>query len=134
MTTDFLTVSADETAQQVIDRLRELQPDADHVYYLYVTDADGLLVGTITLRGLIIADPEAQVASFTRPSRSRFGSTPMPRRLGRAIARYNLLALPVVDEQGRMMGIVTVDDAFERALGESWRKRLPETYAPADER
>jgi magnesium transporter len=55
-------------------------------------------------------------------------------QVGGAIARYNLLALPVVDREGRMQGIVTVDDAFERALGEGWRKRLPEIYEPAEDR
>jgi magnesium transporter len=54
--------------------------------------------------------------------------------VGAAIARYNLLALPVVDAEGRMQGMVTVDDALERALGEGWRKRLPEIYEPAEER
>src|SRR5207249_8964324 len=67
MTKDFITVSPQETAQQVIDRLRVLQPDANHVYYLYVTDADGDLLGTITLRGLIIADPGTKVREFIRP-------------------------------------------------------------------
>ncbi len=134
MTTDFLTVSAGETAQQVIDRMRDLQPDADHVYYLYVVDTDGVLVGTITLRGLIIADPDALVASFTRPEPISVRVDADGEEVAHAIARYNLLALPIVDEQGRMQGIVTVDDAFERALGEGWRKRLPETYVPADER
>ena len=51
-----------------------------------------------------------------------------------AIARYNLLALPVVDAEGRMQGIVTVDDALERALGEGWRQRLPAIFEPAEER
>ena len=64
MTTEFITVSAQETAQQVIDRLRSLRPDAAHVYYLYVVDDDGRLIGTITLRGLIIADPETPVREF----------------------------------------------------------------------
>ena len=50
-----------------------------------------------------------------------------------AIARYNLLALPVVDEEGQMQGVVTVDDAMERALGEGWRKRLPEIFEPVEE-
>ena len=55
-------------------------------------------------------------------------------QVGAAIARYNLLALPVVDDEGALLGIVTVDDAFERALGEGWRKRLPEIFEPADDR
>ena len=57
MTTDFLTISPEHTAQDVIDMLRERHPSADQVYYLYVTEPDGTLAGTITLRGLIVAQP-----------------------------------------------------------------------------
>jgi magnesium transporter len=134
MTTDFITVAADETAQQVIDRLRELKPEADHVYYLYVTEADGTLIGTITLRGLIIATPETRVRDFTRADPISVTVDTDADEAARAIARYNLLALPVVDDEGRMQGVVTVDDAFERALGEGWRRRLPEIFEPVEER
>jgi Mg/Co/Ni transporter MgtE len=134
MTTDFITVTPEMTAEQVIERLRELHPDADQVYYLYVADADGMLVGTITLRGLIVAAPETAVGDFMRPDPISVGVDLDAEQVGGAIARYNLLALPVVDREGRMQGIVTVDDAFERALGEGWRKRLPEIYEPAEDR
>ena len=134
MTTDFITVTPEMTAEQVIERLRELHPDADQVYYLYVTDADGMLVGTITLRGLIVAAPETTVSAFMRPDPISVGVDLDAEQVGAAIARYNLLALPVVDAEGRLQGIVTVDDALERALGEGWRKRLPEIYEPAEER
>ncbi len=134
MTTDFITVTPDTSAEQVIERLRELHPDADHVYYLYVADADGVLVGTITLRSLIVARPETPVSEFMRPDPISVALDLDAEQVGAAIARYNLLALPVVDAEGRMQGIVTVDDAFERALGPGWRKRLPEIYEPAEER
>lgn len=134
MTTDFITVTPETTAEQVIERMRELHPDADLVYYLYVTNADGLLVGTITLRGLIVARPETPVRDFMRPDPISVALDLDAEQVGAAIARYNLLALPVVDTEGRMQGIVTVDDALERALGEGWRKRLPEIYEPAEER
>jgi magnesium transporter len=134
MTTDFITITPEMTAEQVIDRLRELHPDADQVYYLYVTDAEGMLVGTITLRGLIVAAPDTAVRDFMRPDPISVGVDLDAEQVGAAIARYNLLALPVVDVEGRMQGIVTVDDALERALGEGWRKRLPEIYEPAEDR
>jgi magnesium transporter len=133
MTTDFLTISPDQTAQQVIDMLRERHPSADQVYYLYVTDPDGTLAGTITLRGLIVASPETPVREFMRPDPISVAVDVDAEQVGAAIARYNLLALPVVDAEGKMQGIVTVDDAFERALGEGWRKRLPEIFEPAEE-
>jgi CBS domain-containing protein/sporulation protein YlmC with PRC-barrel domain len=134
MTTDFLTVSANETAQDVIERLRKLQPDADHVYYLYALDPEGVLVGTVTLRGLVIADPSTPIREITRPEPISIRVDADEDEVARAIARYNLLALPVVDEEGRMQGVVTVDDALERALGEGWRKRLPELFEPVEER
>jgi magnesium transporter len=134
MTTDFITVSPDETAQQVIDRLRELAPSADQVYYLYVTDADRRLLGTVTLRGLIVANPSTRVSAFTRPEPISVEVGIDAEEVAAAIARYNLLALPVVDAEGRMQGIVTVDDAFERALGEGWRRRLPAIFEPAEEK
>lgn len=134
MTTDFITISADETAQKVIDRLRELRPDAAHVYYLYVVDSDGVLMGTVTLRGLIVADPDTPVRDFTRLEPISVAVDAEADEVARAIARYNLLALPVVDQAGRILGVVTVDDAFERALGEGWRKRLPEVFEPVEER
>jgi len=134
MTTDFITVTPEMTAEQVIERLRALHPDADLVYYLYVTDGEGILVGTITLRGLIVAAPETAVRDFMRPDPISVGVDLDAEEVGAAIARYNLLALPVVDAEGRMQGIVTVDDALERALGEGWRKRLPEIYEPAEDR
>jgi len=134
MTTDFITVTPETTAEQVIDRLRELHPDADQVYYLYVTDGDGVLVGTITLRGLIVAAPDTPVRDFMRGDPISVTVDLDAEQVGAAIARYNLLALPVVDDEGRMHGIVTVDDALERALGEGWRKRLPEIFEPAEER
>ena len=134
MTTEFITISIDETAQQVIDRLRALAPPADRTYYLYVTDADGHLEGTVTLRGLIVAQPETPVREFMRRDPISVEASLDAEQVGAAIARYNLLALPVVDDDGRMLGMVTVDDALERALGEGWRRRLPEIFEPAEDR
>jgi len=134
MTTDFFTLSADQTASEVIEMLRRLAPPADQVYYLYVTDADGVLIGTITLRGLIVSEPQTTVREFLRPDPISVTVDTDAAEVGLAIARYNLLALPVVDEEGHLQGIVTVDDALERALGEGWRKRLPEVFEPAEER
>jgi magnesium transporter len=134
MTTDFITLTAEQTAGEVIEMLRTLAPAADQVYYLYVTDANGVLVGTITLRGLVVADPATPVREFLRADPISVTLETDAGEAGLAIARYNLLALPVVDEAGRLRGIVTVDDALERALGEGWRKRLPEVFEPAEER
>jgi len=134
MTTDFITVSEDATAQEVIDQLRQLEPDAEQVYYLYVTDADGRLVGTVTLRNLIVAHPDARVRSFMRPEPISIEVDLEHDEVATVMARYNLLALPVVDSDGRLQGIITVDDALDHALGERWRRRHPELFEPAEQR
>jgi len=88
----------------------------------------------VTLRGLIVANPSTPVSAFTRPEPISVEVGIDAEEVAAAIARYNLLALPVVDSEGRMQGIVTVDDAFERALGEGWRRRLPAIFEPAEEK
>ena len=77
-----------------------------------MTDPDGILVGTITLRSLIVARPDTPVRDFMRPDPISVALDLDAEQVGAAIARYNLLALPVVDADGRMQGIVTVDDAL----------------------
>jgi magnesium transporter len=93
-----------------------------------------MLLAAVTLRSLIGAQPATPVSEFMRSDPISVGADLDAEQVGAAIARYNLLALPVVDGEGRMLGIVTVDDAFERALGEGWRKRLPEIFEPTEER
>lgn len=134
MTTELFIIGLDETAGSVIARLRDVAPAADQVYYLYVTDAEGVLVGTVTLRGLIVAAESTPIHEIMRPDPISVETDTDAEDVARAIARYNLLALPVVDAGGHLVGAVTVDDAFERALGEGWRKRLPELFEPAEER
>src|SRR5918998_2787567 len=67
MTTEFIAVAAELTAAQTIDRLRELEPDAETIYYIYVTDDDGRLVGVLSLRDLIVARPDTVIASVMIP-------------------------------------------------------------------
>ena len=63
MTTEFVAVPAHLTAAETIDRLRELEPDAETIYYVYVTDDDGRLVGVLSLRDLIVAPPASTVVA-----------------------------------------------------------------------
>ena len=109
MTTDFVALPAELTAQQAIDRLRELRPDPELTYYLYVIDGQGRLDGVISLRDLVVAKPEQKVAAL--------------------IAKYDLLALPVVDARHKLIGTVTVDDVVEIMLPRGWKKRSSRTLA-----
>ena len=124
MTTEFVAVPEHLTAAQTIDRLRELEPDAETIYYVYVTDDDDRLVGVLSLRDLIVAAPSAQIAEVMIREPVAVAILAHRDDVAEIVARYNLLAVPVVDEEDRLVGIVTVDDVVEAVVPDS-RKRRP---------
>lgn len=148
MTRAFLSLNGNWTAERAIQYLRRVRPDAETAYYLYVVDAGGRLEGIVSLRDLIIAAPEALIADVMSREVVSARSDMDQEQMARLVQRYDLVALPVVDENSRLVGIVTVDDAIdiveeeatedilklagigvkERALSpvmESARRRLP---------
>ena len=129
MTTEFVAVPATLTAADTIDRLRELEPDAETIYYVYVTDDEGRLVGVLSLRDLIVARPETRIAEVMIDEPVAVGALADQDEVAEVVAHYNLLAVPVVDDAGRLVGIVTVDDAIDTVLPTAWKKRLPRLFA-----
>lgn len=128
MTTEFIPISRQMTAQQVIDRLRESAPEAETVYYVYVTDEDERLVGVISLRDLIISPADKLVENFMVSKVIHVHLDANIVTIAQAMERYNLLALPVVDDENRIQGIVTVDDTLEQILPEEWKQRVPRIW------
>jgi len=129
MTTEFVAVRDDLTAEQTIQRLRELEPDAETIYYIYVVDDAGRLVGVLSLRDLIVASPGAPVRDFMYPEPVAVGLLADQDEVAQAVARYNLLAVPVVDDDGGLEGIVTIDDAIDTVLPSGWKHRLPRLFS-----
>ena len=129
MTTEFVAVPAELTASRTIDRLRELEPDAETIYYVYVVDAARRLVGVLSLRDLIVARPDAPIGEVMIAEPVAVPVTADRDDVASVVARYNLLAVPVVDAEGRLAGIVTVDDAIDTILPASWRRRVPRAGA-----
>ena len=125
MTTEFVTVPASMTCAQAIDRLREMEPDAETIYYVYVADDEERLVGVLSLRDLIVSKPATLVAEVMIPEPVSVGVHADEDEVAEVVAHYNLLAVPVVDDAGHLEGIVTVDDAMDAILPDAWRKRLP---------
>jgi magnesium transporter len=128
MTNECATVPPEMTAQQAIAYLRREAEALDEVYYVYVVDAEKHLLGVFTLRDLIVAAPDAPVASFAQPAEVRVQLYEPQEHVARVIAKYNLLAVPVVDAENRLHGIVTVDDAIDIILPVAWKKRLPRIF------
>jgi CBS domain-containing protein len=129
MTTEFVAVPAHLTAAETIDMLRQLEPNAETIYYVYVTDDDGRLVGVLSLRDLIVAAPGTSIGDVMIKEPVAVGVLADQDEVAEVVAHYNLLAVPVIDEDGRLAGIVTVDDALDTVLPTAWKRRLPRLFA-----
>ncbi|HEX8138727.1 MAG TPA: CBS domain-containing protein [Pyrinomonadaceae bacterium] len=130
MTTEFVTLPRDLTVGAALARLREMAETPNMIYYLYVVEqeASWKLVGVIALRSLILADPSVPLEEVMRDDFQTAHPDDSAREVAQKIAEYNLLALPVLDEAGDILGIVTVDDAMEILLPKGWRERLPKLF------
>ncbi|GAB4279462.1 MAG: hypothetical protein Kow0056_12630 [Coriobacteriia bacterium] len=113
MTSEVVAVTEDMTVADVIDYLREDAPTGEDVYYIYVVDEERTLKGVINLRDLITSPPETKVSEIAERDVISVHVDDDQEDVAEVIAKYNLLAVPVVDELGIIQGIVTVDDALE---------------------
>jgi Mg2+ transporter MgtE len=123
MTTEYVGLSADLTAAQAIDKLRELEPNAESVYYVYVVDEQENLQGVLSLRDLIVAKPDTPIRDIMITNVIRVSPGAATEDVTDIMRKYNLLAVPVVDDDGHMEGIVTVDDALDTVLAAGGRRR-----------
>ncbi len=129
MTNDIVTVPPTVTAEQAIQLVREQAAAMDNVYYVYVVDEAERLLGVLSLRELIVAEPQTPIGRVMHRELLRGRLDDSHDEVARLIAKYNLLSLPIVDDVGRLKGIVTVDDAMDVILPDDWKARLPRVYA-----
>ncbi|WP_054709275.1 magnesium transporter [Bacillus sp. JCM 19041] len=113
MTKEFVRLSVESTAKEVIAELRETAPDAETIYYLYVIDKDQKLAGVVSLRDLIIATPEMTVNDIMSTQVVSVNEEEDQEDVARLIKEYDFLAVPVVTPDKRLMGIITVDDVID---------------------
>jgi len=112
MTTDFMALSPDSTAQSAIDRIRE-RGELESFFYLYVVDQSGKLVGVVPIRNLVIAPPNRKLSDMMIADPVKANVFMDQEEVARLVSRYELLALPIIDEAGRLEGIITVDDVID---------------------
>jgi Mg/Co/Ni transporter MgtE len=122
MTTEYIAVPATLTAQETINRLRELAPEAETIYYIYVVDEEEHLLGVISLRDLIVAQPDTRVSDFMHSGAVSIEADADREEVTLLLAKYSLLAVPVVDAEKKLLGIVTVDDALAQLLPALWHR------------
>ncbi len=113
MTRAFITLRPNWTTNQALAELRRVGPRADATYYLFVTEAEGLLIGVIGLRELVTAPPDASISDHMRTDIVSVLVTTDQEECARILSRHGYLALPVVDEIGRFVGVITADDLIE---------------------
>jgi magnesium transporter len=113
MTTSYIAVRPRSTAAQAIDFLRQVEPDEETPYYIYVIDKDKKLVGIIGLRELIVSDPNDEVQSFMDSEVISATTSDDQEEVARLMARYDLAAMPVIDEMGLLQGVITHDDVLD---------------------
>lgn len=113
MTSDYATVSPGLTAVEAVDRLRQVAPDKETIYYAYVLDERRTLLGFVSLKDLIVAKREAKVEEIMHRDVIAARIDEDQEEAVRKIQKYDLLALPVVDTNNSLMGIITHDDAID---------------------
>ncbi|MFN4232392.1 magnesium transporter [Thermus sp.] len=113
MTPEYVAVREGMTVEEVIRFLRRAAPDAETIYYIYVVDEGGRLRGVLSLRDLIVADPKTKVAEIMNPKVVFVRTDTDQEEVARLMADYDFTVLPVVDEEGVLVGIVTVDDVLD---------------------
>lgn len=113
MSTEYAVIGAQMTAAEAIDHLRHVAPQRETIYIVYVVDTDRRLKGVASLRELIIAPAAAKVADIMRRELITANVNDERGRAAELITKYDFLALPIVDDDGRLLGIVTYDDVID---------------------
>lgn len=113
MTPEYISLKENLTVSQTLERIRSLANASEVVYYLYVTDASRQLTGIVSLRDLVIAAPDTTLAEIMTRDVVFVHTDTDQEEVARTIQRYDIVALPVVDSEERLVGVVTVDDVID---------------------
>ena len=124
MTTEFIALPETMTVEQVLARVRETKPDDETIYYLYVVDGQERLVGVLSIRALIVTPPATPIAQVMRTDLVYVGPDATVDDVAGALVKYDLLAVPVVDPGGRLLGIVTVDHVLDNIVDTYGTRKL----------
>jgi len=128
MSTEYVTLPATMTVDEALAWIRRERPEQHAMTYLYVTDDEGRLAGVLSLRDLVLAEPGARLAEVMEDDVVTVAADASDEEVGRTMTKYDLLAIPVVDEGRRLLGVVTLDDALDAVLPEDWKQRLPRLF------
>ncbi len=141
MTTDVATVAKEMTVREAVDHLHTLNDEFEHIYYVYVIDDDGYLLGTVSMRDLVMAKTTDIIGDIMKTELRGIVNVMMDQEdVAHVMAEHNFHALPVVDDDNHLLGIVTDDDIidiiqkeatedFQKALGAGGDEALDDPIA-----
>jgi len=113
MTSDFLALGRRMTVGEALITLRTWKPDAEEIYDVYVVDRHGRLAGTISMRQLLIEEPTSMLANVVETDYVTVLVGTDQEEVARLMSRYDLATLPVIDPQGMLIGVITIDDVVD---------------------
>jgi len=113
MVPDFIALSEETTAGEAIESLQTEHSEVEMAFYLYVVDGYGRLVGVSSLRQLVVVPPKTPLREFMTTDVFSVTADTDQEEVAKIVARYDILAVPVVDENHRLVGVVTVDDVID---------------------
>ncbi len=113
MTTEYAHLPIELTVAEALNQMRVIAPDSETIYYIYITDSGRRLLGTISLKDLVLARPQQTIKEIVSEDPIFVRVDEDQEDVAKALAKYDLLAVPVVDDLNRLVGIVTYDDAMD---------------------
>jgi magnesium transporter len=113
MTTEYVSLRPDMTTEEAIKRIRRTGVDKETIYNCYVTENNRKLIGTITIRTLLLSEDDDVLEEIMEPNVISVSTLEDQEEVAEMFAKYDFVALPVVDQENRLVGIVTVDDAID---------------------
>jgi magnesium transporter len=116
MTNEFIAYPPETSVKEAIEKFRKDAEEVETVYYIYVTDTEEKLIGVISLRELLLAPLDTKLSDIVETKLKTVTPDTDEVEVAEIISKYNLVAIPVVDNEGFMLGIVTVDDVIDRIL------------------
>ncbi len=123
MNKDFIAFNININTQETIELLRELKPDDEVAYYIYIVDEEDKLQGVVSLRDLVISSPDSKLRDIMDKKVIKIKDDESMDEVIEAAVKYNLLSLPVVDEEEKLCGIVIMSDIIDEVFLPSWRRR-----------
>jgi magnesium transporter len=128
MTTAFVALPVGMPASDALAWIRRERPEQQALHYVYLVDDEEALAGVATLRDLVLAEPAQRVDEIMEDDVVCVSADTEEEEVGRIMTKYDLLAIPVVDDGRHLVGIVTLDDALDALLPEEWKQRLPRLF------